>query len=266
MPKWNFGPRLADLNPPILANDASKTRWARRVSTALLRSVGIIVVGLFVWEPSLALADEVPAEFLGTWSTQCDDTDAPKIEMAANSIAIVIDGATYRYTGISASGTWYGGAKADGSRIWLPTSKRSGRKFAFIAAPPPFGTEGPMILEEGVPEESEEIRSIFGAEFHHCPLDHPASTQVLDVPFSDKGGDGQAAWCASSTVSGLDPNGDGYLAVRAGPGTQYRKIDELHNGDIVSRCDARGRWVAVVYGPLKKKGWVNGRWLKDLAG
>jgi hypothetical protein len=105
MPKWNFGPRLADLNPPVLANDAAKTRWARRVSTALLRSVGIIVVGPFVGEPSLALADEVPAEFLGTWSARCDDTDAPKIEMAANSIAIVIDGATYRYTGISVSGT-----------------------------------------------------------------------------------------------------------------------------------------------------------------
>ena len=94
----------------------------------------------------------------------------------------------------------------------------------------------------------------------------PASAQVLDVPFSDKGGDGQAAWCASSTVTGLDPNGDGFLAVRSGPGTQYRKIDEIYNGDIVSTCDSRGPWVAIVFGPSKRKGWVHGRLLKDLAG
>lgn len=93
-----------------------------------------------------------------------------------------------------------------------------------------------------------------------------ASAQPLDVPFADKGGDGQAAWCASSTVTGLDPNGDGFLAVRAGPGTQHRKIDEIHNGDVVSTCDSQGPWVAIVYGPSKRKGWVHGRWLKPLAG
>jgi len=90
--------------------------------------------------------------------------------------------------------------------------------------------------------------------------------QALDVPFSDKGGDGQAAWCASSTVTGLDPNGDGFLAVRSGPGTKYRKLDEIRNGDIVSTCDSRGSWVAIVYSPSKKKGWVIGKFLKDIAG
>lgn len=93
-----------------------------------------------------------------------------------------------------------------------------------------------------------------------------ASAQTLDVPFADQGGDGQAAWCASSTVTGLDPNGDGFLAVRAGPGAQHRKIDEIHNGDIVLTCDSRGPWVAIVYGPSKRKGWVHGRWLTPLAG
>jgi hypothetical protein len=32
----------------------------------------------------------------------------------------------------------------------------------------PRNTESPMVLEEGVPEESVEIRSIFGAQFHRC--------------------------------------------------------------------------------------------------
>ena len=167
-----------------------------RVSTVLIRTIGFAVVGVFVSASSLALADEVPEEFLGTWSTLCGDTNTPRIDMAANSIAITVGGTTHRYNGINASRTWYGGAKADGNRIWLPTSKRPGQKFAFVAAPPPFGTGGPMILEEGVPEASGDIRSIFGASFRRCELGLPPSVQVLDVPFSDKGGDGQASWCA----------------------------------------------------------------------
>lgn len=98
------------------------------------------------------------------------------------------------------------------------------------------------------------------------PVAFPAAAQVLDVPFVVDGGDGQAAWCATSIVTGLDPAGDGFLAVRSGPGSQYRKIDEIYNGDIVSTCDARGAWVAIVYGPSKRKGWVHGRWLQDRAG
>jgi hypothetical protein len=86
---------------------------------------------------------------------------------------------------------------------------------------------------------------------------------ALDVPIVGHGGDGQTADCSSRTiVVGLNPGGDGFLAVRTGPGTQYRKIDELRNGEVVYGCDARGDWIAIVYGPSKaKKGWVHGRWL-----
>jgi hypothetical protein len=48
-------------------------------------------------------------------------------------------------------------------------------------------------------------------------------------------------------VAGLDPYGDGFLAVRDGPSSEYRKIDELHNGDQVILCDQRGDWYGVVY-------------------
>ena len=139
-----------------------------RVWAFLLRAVGIFAVGLFVAAPGVALADEVPGEFLGRWSTRCGDTNAPKIEMAADSIAITLGGKTYRYAGINASYTWYGGVEADGNRVWLPTSKRPGGKFAFVAAPPPYGTEGPMVIEEGAPDEAGEIRSVFGAQFRRC--------------------------------------------------------------------------------------------------
>jgi len=102
----------------------------------------------------------------------------------------------------------------------------------------------------------------------------------LDVPIFERGGDGQAANCASSRVSGLKSDGDGYLSVRSGPGTQYRKIDELRNGDLVFVFEVNGDWAGVVYKtssvrcsstdtrqvPFKHRGWVHQNWLKDVAG
>lgn len=107
---------------------------------------------------------------------------------------------------------------------------------------------------------------ILSAMVAAASLSHAAKAQTLDVPFETTGGDGQAAWCASSTVTGLDPRGDGFLAVRSGPGTQYRMLGKVHNGEVVLTCDARGPWVAIVYGSSKRKGWVHGDWLKALAG
>ncbi|EYD71533.1 hypothetical protein Rumeso_04934 [Rubellimicrobium mesophilum DSM 19309] len=94
-----------------------------------------------------------------------------------------------------------------------------------------------------------------------------APAQELDVPVMVLEGDGQAAVCATSTVSGLDPNGDNFLAVRSGPGTQYPKIDELHAGDVVQTCDGQGNWVGVYYPDLNgRSGWVHGSYLTPLAG
>jgi hypothetical protein len=78
--------------------------------------------------------------------------------------------------------------------------------------------------------------------------------------------DGQAAGCASSTVAGLNPNGDGFLAVRASPGTRYAMLARLGNGDVVPTCAAEGDWIGVVYGPSHAKGWGDGSWLRPLAG
>jgi hypothetical protein len=113
----------------------------------------------------------------------------------------------------------------------------------------------------------------------------PASKSVtassaLDVPVMEEGGDGQMANCASSTVAGLKANGDGFLAVRSGPGAKYRKLDELHNGDEVVVFQNRGKWAGIVYRTpdatchstkthavtYPNKGWVNVKWLRPLAG
>lgn len=86
-------------------------------------------------------------------------------------------------------------------------------------------------------------------------------------------------------VQGLDPRGDGFLAVRTGPSTEHEQIDELHNGDVIMLCDYQNGWHGVIYpapgqresdcvrsasrmggaaeyrGPCKA-GWVHGNWVR----
>ena len=50
-------------------------------------------------------------------------------------------------------------------------------------------------------------------------------------------------------VHGLDPQGDNFLAVRTGPGSDNAMIDQLHEGNIVNVCAYEGRWVGIVYMP-----------------
>jgi hypothetical protein len=87
-------------------------------------------------------------------------------------------------------------------------------------------------------------------------------------------------------VKGLDSAGDGYLAVRAGPGPQFSELDELGNGQPVYICDQKGKWLGIVYtrmpatdcgvsnvwrkpapyrGPCST-GWVYGDWIAETAG
>lgn len=89
-------------------------------------------------------------------------------------------------------------------------------------------------------------------------------------------------------VFGLNPKGDGFLAVRSGASTRYALIDKLHKGQKVFICSTskNGNWYGVVYShrdvddcgvtspvnpaqPYKgkcKSGWVNAHWIKLLAG
>ena len=92
-------------------------------------------------------------------------------------------------------------------------------------------------------------------------------------------------------VTGLDPRGDGFLAVKSGPGLNYDRIDKLYNKSRVYVVGRRGDWYAVVYldektvdcslpdegtsfttfrgmpykGPCRS-GWVHRRWVRVIAG
>ncbi|WGH78480.1 SH3 domain-containing protein [Jannaschia ovalis] len=86
--------------------------------------------------------------------------------------------------------------------------------------------------------------------------------QQLDVPIvidCDQSQE-QAACYSVGTVMGLDPNGDGFLAVRSGPGSDFRMIDKLVNGDRVMGITQQGPWVGLVYRD-DRKGWAHGNWI-----
>ncbi|MFS4582472.1 SH3 domain-containing protein [Phaeobacter sp. C3_T13_0] len=89
--------------------------------------------------------------------------------------------------------------------------------------------------------------------------------------------------CGLGAVSGLDPDGDGFLSVRTGPGTEYARLAKLANGDRVWIFDTVGEWHGVIYGaeavdcsPITETrvlnrdganhGWIHSNWLTPLAG
>jgi hypothetical protein len=94
--------------------------------------------------------------------------------------------------------------------------------------------------------------------------------------------------CGNGVVYGLDPNGDGWLAVKAGPDIASARIDKLYNGQRVYTCAWRGEWIGIVYPPPSdaeetcnvttswpvtqpytgpcRSGWVHRNWIKLIAG
>ena len=90
----------------------------------------------------------------------------------------------------------------------------------------------------------------------------PLQAQPLDVAFDTYcPPDSEAACFGAANVMGLNPGGDGFLAVRSGPGSQYRKIGEVYNGDRVGTYGRQGDWYAISFGPDNRLGWAHGNWL-----
>ena len=103
----------------------------------------------------------------------------------------------------------------------------------------------------------------------------------LDVPVM-MWADGDLDVCSLGAVSGLNPDGDNFLAVRAGPGTGHRMLDKIHTDDRVWIFDENNGWFGVAYGrdeiecsPIPanrpydgpgKTGWVYGKYVTVIAG
>jgi hypothetical protein len=112
-----------------------------------------------------------------------------------------------------------------------------------------------------------------------------SGAQGLRVPVIAGQEPGYDACGSQGVVRGLDPHGDGFLAVRAGPGSSYAMLDKVYNGYILNLCDQRGNWLGVVYshetmdcgvgtpwpkpgaytGPCRS-GWVYRKYVGDFAG
>ncbi len=99
-----------------------------------------------------------------------------------------------------------------------------------------------------------------------------------DVDYDACGGVGR--------VTGLNPRGDNFLAVRGGPGTKYAMIDRLYTNDLVYVCDGHSGWLGIIYpgdgrtdcgvgSPVPRRmpyrgpcysGWVFERYIEIVAG
>jgi hypothetical protein len=112
------------------------------------------------------------------------------------------------------------------------------------------------------------------------------AAQNPSVPVIPGNGDGDAC-PGNGIVSGLNPQGDGFLAVKSGPGIGFQRIDKLYNGEEVYICEVRGDWIGVIYtrkgdmarcnvsGPWRRatpytgpclSGWAHRNWIELYAG
>lgn len=97
-------------------------------------------------------------------------------------------------------------------------------------------------------------------------LSFGALSQSLDVPFSTNCKTEIDSECYTlHEVRGLDLKGDGFLAVRTGPGSEYRMIDRIFAGDQVYVYATRGSWYGIMYSE-GRKGWSHKKWLHQIAG
>lgn len=114
-----------------------------------------------------------------------------------------------------------------------------------------------------------------------CAFVPASQAKDLEVPILERSQE-DLDTCAVGQVRRLKAQGDGFLAVRTGPASNFRKIDELHNGDLVWIFDQRSDWYGVVYGVAElscspidrdrflpdwgKRGWIHSNWVDVIAG
>ncbi len=145
-------------------------------------------------------AEEIPAEFRGTWALRCTDPAAPRLVLAAGGIEATTGGRSYRFDDVDISRTWMGGVRASGPGIWFLVSRKPGQSFAFVAAAAQ-GAKGTIVLEESDPADARELKSLFGVAFRRCPAGAAAiQPGSAPTPGEQPGYLGlwarQKAWCA----------------------------------------------------------------------
>lgn len=90
---------------------------------------------------------------------------------------------------------------------------------------------------------------------------------VLMLPSSITAQGAAEPWEAGCKIEGLDPNGDGFLSIRRGPGTQSQEIARVRNGDalFLDRRKCQGNWCLAEGGAVNNQssnitGWFYTAW------
>jgi len=106
-----------------------------------------------------------------------------------------------------------------------------------------------------------------------------ATTLAIAAIIAAVAAESAAAGDCTGYVVGVRPisqydhaRGNGFLAVRSGPGGRYQQIGELYAGDEVSVYDRAGQWLAVtcmsgrcmnpLWGQPMPSGWAHGRYIR----
>jgi uncharacterized protein YraI len=62
-------------------------------------------------------------------------------------------------------------------------------------------------------------------------------------------------------VCGVNPNGDNFLAQRAGPGSDYTEVDRMAERTVLTVLEVRGPWRYVRQDENGLTGWAHSRWI-----
>jgi hypothetical protein len=117
---------------------------------------------------SALILDEYP-EYRGTWSLNCKNPSADKVQVEVKKVTITHAGTPHEYRGVELSHTFGGGAKADGKNAWIMISKIPDGEYVFIAEVPGHKRKGPLELQEQGPDAGTEVKPLWGKKFQKCP-------------------------------------------------------------------------------------------------
>jgi hypothetical protein len=102
-----------------------------------------------------------------------------------------------------------------------------------------------IVFKKSKPDFKDESRYTTASEIKQKIQRQPK----IDIPVGIEIWNEDEQGCDAQIVRGISRHGDGFIAVRSGPGVHYKMIDKLkRNGFIVTACDRKGKWMGIIYG------------------
>lgn len=112
-----------------------------------------------------AAAEEIPAEFRGEWASACGGSSPSTVQIGKSALTVRHDEKNMEFVDVMISHTFYGGAKADGSHIWLLADQGAGGAAQLVVELPGYGRKGALTLEV---DRAPGLEALHGVEFIRC--------------------------------------------------------------------------------------------------